>query len=179
VEPEGRGASAELVMPLVPSPLVPCPACGVGLLLDVSADAAVAMTTTSTTAAATTAMETPGPASCGITRRSHRGRRFDSLALWTRDCSRLTRAFAAPDPVAEPGETLEPRGDLPARSTTDPGWHAYGLNLLLYELAEPDTLARGMDEAIRMDNPPREPVMVYADEAGIWLPKLTKAPVKA
>ena len=58
-------------------------------------------------------------------------------------------------------------------------WHAFGLNLLLYELAEPDTLARGMGEAMRMNNPPREPVMVYANEAGIWLPKLTGAPAKA
>lgn len=51
-------------------------------------------------------------------------------------------------------------------------WHAYGLNLLLYELAEPDTLARGTREAIMMDNPPTEPVMVYADEARTWLPKI-------
>jgi hypothetical protein len=54
-------------------------------------------------------------------------------------------------------------------------WHAYGLNLLLYELAEPDTLARGMREAMQLDNLPLEPVMVYTNEAGIWLPKLTRA----
>jgi len=58
-------------------------------------------------------------------------------------------------------------------------WHAFGLNLLLYELAEPDTLARGMGETMRMENPPREPVMVYANEASIWLPKLTRATAKA
>jgi hypothetical protein len=58
-------------------------------------------------------------------------------------------------------------------------WHAYGLNLLLYELAEPDTLARGMGEAMKMGNPPLEPVMVYANETGIWLPKLTRATARA
>jgi len=47
-------------------------------------------------------------------------------------------------------------------------WHAYGLNLLLYELAEPDTLARGMREVLVMDDPPAEPVMTYANEAAIW-----------
>jgi len=46
------------------------------------------------------------------------------------------------------------------------------LNLLLYELAEPDTLARGMREALVMDDPPSEPVMVYAGEAGTWLSKV-------
>lgn len=54
-------------------------------------------------------------------------------------------------------------------------WHAHGLNLLLYELAEPDTLARGMREALDMESPPAEPVMVYRGEAAIWAPKLTKA----
>lgn len=58
-------------------------------------------------------------------------------------------------------------------------WHAFGLNLLLYELVEPDTLARATGEALRMNNPPREPVMVYANEAGIWLPKLTEFAAKA
>lgn len=51
-------------------------------------------------------------------------------------------------------------------------WHAYGLNLLLYELAEPDTLARGTREALMMANPPTEPVMTYADEARTWLRKV-------
>lgn len=49
-------------------------------------------------------------------------------------------------------------------------WHAHGLNLLLYELAEPDTLARGIRETITMDDPPAEPVMVYANEEQTWLP---------
>jgi hypothetical protein len=52
-------------------------------------------------------------------------------------------------------------------------WHAYGLNLLLYELAEPDTLARGMHEVLVMDDPPAEPVMVYTGEAATWLPRVT------
>jgi hypothetical protein len=51
-------------------------------------------------------------------------------------------------------------------------WHAHGLNLLLYELAEPDTLARGIREVITMDNPPAEPVMVYANEDRVWLPRV-------
>jgi hypothetical protein len=53
-------------------------------------------------------------------------------------------------------------------------WHAHGLNLLLYELAEPDTLARGMGEVLLMDDPPSEPVMVYAREAATWLPKIAR-----
>jgi hypothetical protein len=52
-------------------------------------------------------------------------------------------------------------------------WHAHGLNLLLYELAEPDTLARGIREVITMDNPPAEPVMIYANEDRMWLPRAT------
>ena len=54
-------------------------------------------------------------------------------------------------------------------------WHAHGLNLLLYELAEPDTLARGMREVLVMDDPPAEPVMVYAEESKTWLPKIAQA----
>jgi hypothetical protein len=53
-------------------------------------------------------------------------------------------------------------------------WHAYGLNLLLYELAEPDTLARGMREVLVMDDPPTEPVMTYTSEAATWLPKVSR-----
>lgn len=53
-------------------------------------------------------------------------------------------------------------------------WHAHGLNLLLYELAEPDTLARGMREALVMDDPPAEPVMAYTNEAAAWLPNVTR-----
>src|SRR5271154_5892226 len=56
------------------------PACGVGLP-DVSAVAAAAMTAMTTTAAAiapvTIAMDVPGPAFCGMARRSRRGRRLD------------------------------------------------------------------------------------------------------
>lgn len=52
--------------------------------------------------------------------------------------------------------------------------HAYGLNLLLYELVEPDTWARGVYQVITMEDPPSEPVMVYAGEAAWWLPKLSR-----
>jgi hypothetical protein len=55
-------------------------------------------------------------------------------------------------------------------------WHAYGLNVLLYELAEPDTLARGTHEVLMMDNPPTEPVLVYANEARTWLPRIGAGP---
>jgi hypothetical protein len=67
------------------------------------------------------------------------------------------------------GETDVVRAHWRDRSLT---WHAYGLNLLLYELAEPDTLARGIREVLIMDNPPTEPVMTYANEAATWLPKV-------
>lgn len=51
-------------------------------------------------------------------------------------------------------------------------WHAHSLGLLLYELVEPGTLARGTKEALQLDRPPAEPVMVYTDEARMWLPTL-------
>lgn len=51
-------------------------------------------------------------------------------------------------------------------------WHAHGLNLLLFELVEPDTLARGTREVLGMANPPVEPVMTYSHEAGTWLPAI-------
>lgn len=47
-------------------------------------------------------------------------------------------------------------------------WHAHGLNQLLYELAEPDALARGIREVIQMDDPPGEPTIIYKDEATSW-----------
>ena len=47
-------------------------------------------------------------------------------------------------------------------------WHAHGLNQLLYELAEPDALARGIRELIQMNDPPSDPVVVYKDEAASW-----------
>jgi hypothetical protein len=52
-------------------------------------------------------------------------------------------------------------------------WHAHSLGLVLYELVEPETLARGTREALQSDSPPTEPVMVYTGEAHTWLPKLT------
>lgn len=58
-------------------------------------------------------------------------------------------------------------------------WHAYGLNLLLYELAEPDTLARGTRETLMLENPPTEPVMVYANEARTWLPEMKETKLSA
>jgi hypothetical protein len=51
-------------------------------------------------------------------------------------------------------------------------WHAHSLGLLLYELVEPETLARGTNEALQLDRPPAEPVMVYTGEARTWLPAL-------
>jgi hypothetical protein len=47
-------------------------------------------------------------------------------------------------------------------------WHAHGLNQLLYELAEPDALARGISELIQMPDPPGEPVVIYSGEAASW-----------
>ena len=47
-------------------------------------------------------------------------------------------------------------------------WHALGLNQLLYELAEPDALARGMREVLFMDDPSDYPELVYAKEAASW-----------
>jgi hypothetical protein len=51
-------------------------------------------------------------------------------------------------------------------------WHAHSLGLALYELVEPETLARGTKEALQLDRPPGEPVMVYTGEASTWLPAL-------
>jgi hypothetical protein len=51
-------------------------------------------------------------------------------------------------------------------------WHAHSLGLLLYELVEMDALAKGTKEALQLASPPTEPVMVYADEARTWLPRL-------
>lgn len=47
-------------------------------------------------------------------------------------------------------------------------WHALGLNQLLYELAEPDALARGLHEVLLMDDPADHPELVYASEAASW-----------
>jgi hypothetical protein len=47
-------------------------------------------------------------------------------------------------------------------------WHAQGLNQLLYELAEPDALARGIAEVLHMGSAPDYPVLVYADERSSW-----------
>ena len=47
-------------------------------------------------------------------------------------------------------------------------WHAQGLGQLLYELAEPDTLARGIREVLLMDDSPDYPTLVYANEAASW-----------
>ena len=44
---------------------------------------------------------------------------------------------------------------------------------MLYELAEPDTLARGMRELLVSEDPPLEPVVVFANEGNRWLPRLT------
>jgi hypothetical protein len=55
-------------------------------------------------------------------------------------------------------------------------WHAHGLNQLLYELAEPDALARGIRELIQMDDLPGEPVVVYKDEPASWFSYDKKKP---
>ncbi len=47
-------------------------------------------------------------------------------------------------------------------------WYAHGLGQLLYELAEPDALARGIWELIQMDDPPREPVVIHGGEPASW-----------
>jgi hypothetical protein len=47
-------------------------------------------------------------------------------------------------------------------------WNALGLHQLLLELVEPDTLARGLREAILMGNIPAHPSLVYANEAASW-----------
>jgi hypothetical protein len=52
-------------------------------------------------------------------------------------------------------------------------WHAHSLGLVLYELVEPNALARGTKETLQLASPPTEPVMVYAGEARTWLPTLT------
>jgi hypothetical protein len=67
------------------------------------------------------------------------------------------------------GATGVVRAHLGQRALT---WHAYGLGVLLFELAEPDTLARGSAELLRMASPPPEPTIVYTDEAETWLPEL-------
>jgi hypothetical protein len=47
-------------------------------------------------------------------------------------------------------------------------WHALGLNQLLYELAQPDALARGLREVLLMDDPADHPELVYTKEADTW-----------
>ena len=67
------------------------------------------------------------------------------------------------------GATGVVRAHLGQRALT---WHAYGLGVLLFELAEPDALTRGSAELLRMASPPPEPTIAYTGEAEIWLPRL-------
>ena len=67
------------------------------------------------------------------------------------------------------GDTGVVRAHLGQRALT---WHAYGLGVLLFELAEPDTLTRGSAELLRMASPPAEPTIAYTAEADTWLPRL-------
>ena len=53
------------------------------------------------------------------------------------------------------------RGHLGQRALT---WHAYGLGVMLFELAEPDTLTRGSAELLRIASPPAEPVIAFSSE---------------
>lgn len=55
-------------------------------------------------------------------------------------------------------------------------WHALGLNQLLYELAEPDALARGLREVLLMEDPADYPELVYANEATSWFTARRKRP---
>ena len=83
----------------------------------------------------------------------------------------LERAGLTGEVLLMPADTkLE--GDMPVvraqwrdRTIT---WHAHGLNQLLYELAEPDALVRGIRELIQMDDPPGEPVVIHKGEAASW-----------
>lgn len=83
----------------------------------------------------------------------------------------LERAGLTGEVLLEPAD-VNLEGDMPVvrarwrdRSVT---WHAHGLGVLLYELAEPDTLARGVREALLMDNPPDFPLLVHKNEAATW-----------
>ena len=67
------------------------------------------------------------------------------------------------------GATGVVRAHLGQRTLT---WHAYGLGVLLFELAEPDTLTRGSAELLRVASPPTEPTIAYKGEAETWLPQL-------
>jgi len=46
--------------------------------------------------------------------------------------------------------------------------HAQGLNLLLYELVDLRTWARGVYEVLTRSDPPGEPVVIFANEASVW-----------
>ena len=50
----------------------------------------------------------------------------------------------------------------------------HGLGQLLYELAEPDALARGICELIQMNNLPGEPVIIHKAEATSWFSRQKK-----
>lgn len=83
----------------------------------------------------------------------------------------LRRAGLTGEVLLQPADvSLE--GDMPVvrarwrdRTVT---WHAHGLGALLYELAEPDTLARGIREVLLTDNPPDFPLLVHKNEAATW-----------
>jgi hypothetical protein len=83
----------------------------------------------------------------------------------------LERAELVGEVLLVPADTkLE--GDMPVvrahwrdRTVT---WHAHGLNQLLYELAEPNALARGMREVLLMDDPPNYPELIHKNEAASW-----------
>lgn len=85
----------------------------------------------------------------------------------------LERAGLTGEVLLKPADvSLE--GDMPVirarwrdRTLT---WHAHGLGTLLYELAEPDTLARGIREILLTDNPPDFPLLIHKNEAATWFP---------
>ena len=83
----------------------------------------------------------------------------------------LERAGLASEVLLAPAD-VKLEGDMPVirahwrdRAVT---WHALGLNQLLYELAEPDALARGIREVLLTDDSPDYPTLVYANEAASW-----------
>jgi hypothetical protein len=80
-----------------------------------------------------------------------------------------TRLLLSPTSGQLAGATDVVRAHFGQRAPT---WHAYGLGVLLSELAEPDILTRGSAELLRMASPPAEPTIAYTGEAETWLPRL-------
>lgn len=98
---------------------------------------------------------------------------FETIISAKEIADSLNRAGLGTDLLLQPMSS-EIKGDmkiiqahLGARALT---LHAEGLNILLYELVEPDTWARGVREVLESDYPPAEPVFVFAQEGDTWRP---------